>query len=206
MTTTNECLKTQALAVHSASEIFPMMARHEYEALKTDIDKNGLQCPIMLYEGQILDGRNRYNACLDTGTEPHFVQYKGKNPEAFVLSVNINRRQLTKAQASLVAAKIANKPEGRTGKNSANLHSLEDAADLFGVSRRSVATAKDFLSKADPTLVKLVDEVGSKLSLDAAYLVADLPIEEQQELASQGFKAVKAKAADLRRPPPIPQD
>jgi hypothetical protein len=191
--------------IHPLSEIFPLMAKHEYDALKADIDKNGLQCPILLYQGKILDGRNRYNACLDTGTEPKFDHYKGRNPEAYVLSVNINRRQLTKAQASLVAARIADKPEGRPGKNSANLYSLEEAADLLRVSRRNVAAAKDFLAKADPALVKLVEEAGSKLSLDAAYLVSDLVVVEQQELASQGVKAVKVKAAELRNPPP-PQD
>lgn len=192
--------------IHPLSEIFPLMAKHEYDALKADIGKNGLQCPILLYQGKILDGRNRYNACLDTGTEPKFDHYKGLNPEAYVLSVNINRRQLTKAQASLVAARIAGKPEGRPGKNSANLYSLEEAADLLRVSRRNVAAAKDFLAKADPALVKLVEEAGSKLSLDAAYLVSDLMVEEQQELARQGVKAVKEKAAELRRPPPPPQD
>jgi hypothetical protein len=28
--------------VHPLSEIFPLMTEHEYEALKSDIDKNGL--------------------------------------------------------------------------------------------------------------------------------------------------------------------
>lgn len=190
---------------HPISEIFPMMTEQEYKALKDDIEKNGLQYPIMLYQDMILDGRNRFNACLDTGTEPVYVYYKGKNPEAYVLSVNLHRRQLSKAQASLVAARIADAPQGRPGKD-ANLRSLDDAASLLSVSPKNVEKAKSFLANAEPALVKLVEEPGSKLSLDAACKVAELPKEEQQDVASQGVKAVKVKAAALRNPMPAPAE
>lgn len=100
-------------------------------------------------------------------TEPTYVYYKGSNPEAYVLSVNLHRRQLSKAQAGLVAARIANMPEGNPG-NMSNSISLEDAAKLLGVSRTTAVAAKSLIAKADPELVKLVEAPGSKLSLDAA--------------------------------------
>ena len=99
----------------------------------------------------------------------------GKNPEAYVLSVNLHRRQLSKAQASLVAARIANRGDGGDHRTKFSTElSNKDAADLLKVSECNVDKAKAFLATADTALVKLVEEPGSKLSLDAACKVAEL--------------------------------
>jgi hypothetical protein len=66
-----------------------------------DIKANGLQEQIMLYEGKILDGRNRYRACLKAkvpemlGTA--FDPFEGNDDDAraYVISKNIRRRHLT---------------------------------------------------------------------------------------------------------------
>jgi hypothetical protein len=42
----------------------------------------------------ILDGRNRYRACLEARVEPRFVEFDADDPIAFVVSVNIKRRHL----------------------------------------------------------------------------------------------------------------
>ncbi len=39
----------------------------EYVALKNDITQNGLLHPIVIFEGQVLDGRHRYSACVELG-------------------------------------------------------------------------------------------------------------------------------------------
>jgi len=47
--------------------------------MTVDIKENGLVEFIVLHEGKILDGRNRYNACNDAGVEPKFVEYEGED-------------------------------------------------------------------------------------------------------------------------------
>ena len=54
---------------HEYAGLFPLLTGEEFDALVADIEKNGLIEPVWLYEGKILDGRNRYRACLDLGTE-----------------------------------------------------------------------------------------------------------------------------------------
>ena len=76
---------------HVVTELFPLMSGVAFEELAADIKKNGLREPILCdAEGSILDGRNRYRACLQAGVEPRFVEWKGEGalPE-LALSLNL---------------------------------------------------------------------------------------------------------------------
>lgn len=85
--------------INELANIFPMMRGEEFEQLKEDIRKNGLRYPIVLHDNKIIDGRNRYRACKETGADQHFEIWdrKGSLVE-YVASVNLLRRQLTKSQ------------------------------------------------------------------------------------------------------------
>jgi ParB-like nuclease domain len=104
--------KPHELTAHPHAAMFPMSLDDELAELTADIEKHGQREPIRLYEGQILDGRNRYEACLRIGIEPKTVQYEGDDPAAFVISANLYRRHLTPAQKQEVVEKLlAAKPE-----------------------------------------------------------------------------------------------
>jgi hypothetical protein len=62
---------------HPLANVFPLIEGAEFDELVADIKANGLNQCIELYEGKILDGRNRYRACLAAGVEPLAVQYRG---------------------------------------------------------------------------------------------------------------------------------
>lgn len=81
---------------HPLSKRYRMMTQAEYAVLLADIKANGLLEPIVLLDGQILDGRNRYKACLEAGVEPRFIDYTGPlKPKAFVDAKNDARRHLS---------------------------------------------------------------------------------------------------------------
>jgi ParB-like chromosome segregation protein Spo0J len=94
------------LTAHPLAELFPLMFEAELAELADDIKKNGLQEDIVLYEGQILDGRNRHAACLRCGIEPRFVDFTGDDPLAFIISMNLHRRHLSQAAKAEVVSKV----------------------------------------------------------------------------------------------------
>ena len=55
------------LTAHPLSEAFPLLEGEELQALADDIKANGLREKLVVYDGMILDGRNRYAACTMAG-------------------------------------------------------------------------------------------------------------------------------------------
>src|SRR5215470_1245154 len=105
--TTQPLVDHAKLEPHPLANLMPMMADEEFDGLKADILKNGLQIKIQLYEGKVLDGRNRHRALKALVAEGKlefkaemFAQFLGtaEQAEAFVFSTNFNRRQLSNKQ------------------------------------------------------------------------------------------------------------
>lgn len=158
------------LAFHEYADIFPMLPLEELDTLAADIAANGLLEPITIYEGKVLDGRNRYVACLNVAVDPRLTQYTGDDPLGFVVSKNLHRRHMNEAQRSVIAAKLANMPVGRNWANSANLQNNQtvtqaEAATMLNVSPRSVASVKAIERDAPDLLLAM--ESG-ELSVNAA--------------------------------------
>jgi hypothetical protein len=74
---------------HPLANRFPLIEDDEFDRLVEDIRVNGQRDAIVLFEGRILDGRNRYRACLEAGVTPKtrdFDPAMEGPPEAFVIS------------------------------------------------------------------------------------------------------------------------
>ena len=88
---------------HPACTIFPQLPDDDLQDLADDIAANGLRNPIVLLQGKILDGRNRYLACEMAGVEPGFTEFEGDDPIGWVVIQNLVRRHLTASQRAVVA-------------------------------------------------------------------------------------------------------
>lgn len=100
---------------HPAADAFPLMDDDSLKSLAEDIKANGLRRRIVLIgptdEERILDGRNRYLACLLAKVEPEFEYYEGDPDNAdeiamYVVSHNLARRNLTFEQRALCARRL----------------------------------------------------------------------------------------------------
>lgn len=187
---------------HPVASLFPMLAEPGYREFKADIQKRGLLEPIWLYENKILDGRNRYRACTETGIRPEFVDYDGDDPVGFVISLNLHRRHLDAGQRAMVATEVeavlskeakkrqmvgANQyqslpeklPEGSKGE------SRDQAGKLMGVSGRYVSDAKR-IKEHDPELAERV--LSGQTTLQKAR------------------REVARETQTVMEPPPLPDD
>jgi hypothetical protein len=163
---------TTTLKFHKLAELFPLLEGSDQETLKQDVKENGQQEPIVLCQGEILDGRNRYLACQTLGIEPKTEEYTGSDPLKYMLSKNLHRRHLTDTQRSMIAAKIANLSHGgdRVSEQARNSTlapvSQAQAAEALKVSVDSVKKARKIEGEAPPAIVKAVKD--GKMSLNAA--------------------------------------
>jgi hypothetical protein len=98
----------ERVEIHPAADLFPMMRAEELQQLADDIKANGLRDPIVLLDGQILDGRNRLEACRMAGVEPRYeeINLHDFSPTLYVISKNLHRRHLTASQRAAIGAKM----------------------------------------------------------------------------------------------------
>jgi hypothetical protein len=122
------------LQFHPLADIFPLMKGAEFDELVADIKANGLREKIDLYQGKIVDGRNRYLALQRLGIDPsaepgkyfrkaiyahtiggEIAPHERNNDDsvrAYVISKNIHRRHLTAEQKrDLLVKLVAAQPE-----------------------------------------------------------------------------------------------
>ena len=122
-----------------------MMSEEERaRQLAADIRRNGLQVRIDLFEGMILDDRNRYRALKSLGITPaeeHFKLFTGTKAEAeaYVISTNLHRRQLNNKQKQEFAQAMIAKYPSESDRAIARLASL---------SKNTIAAAREAMNNS----------------------------------------------------------
>jgi ParB-like nuclease family protein len=136
-----------ALKAHELADLLPMIDGVNFENLKADIAKNGILEPILLFEGRILDGRNRYRAAKEVGTltPANFKAFDGTyvEAEAFVFSTNFLRRQMTNAQKQEVIRKMIEKYPNDSNRQIARRCGISSHASVGAVREKMLAPSPD---------------------------------------------------------------
>ncbi len=195
-----------AYTLHPATEIFPIMDEASFAALVSDIELNGQVEPILVRDGQVIDGRHRLRACEQLGIEP-LVREVGAgegDPTTLVISLNLHRRHLTESQRAMVATRLATLPQGRPTDKPANLpvfqtassFTQEQAAETLNVSERLVRQARQVQATGVPELVEAVDS--GELAVSTAARIAQLPAEIQSEVLSRSPDEIRVIAREVK--------
>lgn len=166
---------------HPYANLFPLIEGPEFESLVADIAAHGVREPVWLYEGKILDGRNRYRAAQVAGVECPTNTYEGDSPLQFVVSLNLHRRHLNESQRAMVAARVATLPIGANQHTQICAPSQDAAAEMLNVSRRAVQSAAKVHRDAPAAISDAV--VRGDMAVSLAVKVAELPAAELEQVA-----------------------
>lgn len=212
---------------HPAANIFRVMDKDEFERLKADIKANGLREAIWTYNGKIIDGRHRFEACEELNIAPTFREWNGQGSLIqFVVSLNLSRRHLDSSQRAALSIKIRRlmEDEARERQGARNDISQkfdgscagkasEVVANLFGTNHQYVSAAKK-LEIVAPELLELVAE--GAIKIPHAVELSQMSEDEQEEILdiieSGEAKTPKAaqriiqEEAQAHVPPDLPRD
>ena len=195
---------------HPAAELFPMMTADEHGALVEDMRVNGLREPVIMFGPLLLDGRNRWKACIEAGVEVRVRDWTGPDPVSYVRSLNLHRRHLTSSQRAALAVRVepvyaeaaAAKRSGKGSERSVGFRpnvkddskrALAQAAKSTGASLDSAKQMKQ-VAQAAPEVVELVQR-GQVTTVADAKRVAALPVAQRAEvieMVSAGSRVTEA--------------
>ncbi len=208
------------LTPHPVTCLFPAMSADEYAALKADLAAHGQHEPVWTWQGQIIDGRHRYRACIELELKPNTCEWDGQGSlVAFVVGLNLHRRHLSSSQKAMIALEVERQlaeeakarqrlSGGRGQKGSQRIDpaarlkgkAAEQAARLTGTNRQYVADAKRLAAEA-PDVAERVR--AGELTLPEAKVVARLPEEKRplvfERVASGQVKGIKEAVRAVSR-------
>lgn len=208
-----------SMELHPLSSLFPRMSGAEFDALVADIKTNGLRQPIVLHGGMILDGGNRYRACMEAGVEPVFDEFEGDSIVSFVLSANLHRRHMTPGQQAAIVASAQDWAKAqKAGSNQHlakagparlpdhkragpailpdQLATVSQRAAESGVSERTQRMA-DKVAKADPALAKQVAQGEVTLPEAVEKLTGKRPGSKNPYKEQSEVERLRSRVAEL---------
>ena len=187
-----------------AFNIFPEASEEDFNRLLEDIRNNGFDQsqPVIVYDGGILDGWNRYRACQAIGISPAIKTFDGDQAAAMRLVMRTNkRRNLNKGQWATIAIeaedvlkaladdaeqnrklKISESRSNETGKkispsNQEEHKTAHKAAELFNTNRTYINQAAKVKENAPEAFEKV--KAGKMTLQDAMKEVARKPTEPE---------------------------
>ncbi|MCP6719031.1 MAG: ParB N-terminal domain-containing protein [Patescibacteria group bacterium] len=203
--------KAKTYLFHEVSSYLPLLEGEDFDALVEDIKQFGQIEPAILFEGRIIDGRNRYRACKKLSITLKTREWKpsgatGITPLQFVISENIMRRHLTIAQRSEVGLLLLEEEEKLAKERKVKIG--EEMGKVIGKGQKIEKGQAETLTKKIDEIKEVMgegrarDKVAPKVKVGSATLAKakkikeiakeDKKIAEDWEKAKKGYIGVDA--------------
>lgn len=169
---------------HQLSAAFPAMGEEGFQALKDSVEDIGVQNPVVIYEGEVIDGWHRYSAARELGVLCPMVELPADvDPRAFVLAQNRARRHLTASQVAFVVAAVhewapAHRPPADKSVPGMDFpKTAPELAEIAGVGVRTIERAKAVVRDGAPEVQDAVK--AGEVSVKRAAEIAKRPKPDQ---------------------------
>lgn len=177
-------------------QLLPELTVDEFAALKADIAKRGVQVPVEYDEdGNVLDGHHRIRACEELGIEEWPCVIRGDLSEEakieHVLSLNLNRRHLTREQRrELIADLLKRTPE----------KSDRQIAQMAGATHPTVAGVREELETTGK-----IYQLNEREGADGKTRTMPTPstVADNEAVAEQVFAAIAEGGGTVVHQPPV---
>lgn len=188
------------------------LSEDEYKNLEASITRDGCRDALVVWDGILIDGHNRYEICSTHGIEFDTVEMDFKNideAKEWMLLNQLGRRNLSDYDRTVLAFALEELYASRGkenmaagGKGSAMLHNLkkvdtlQSIADVAKVSRRQVAKVKKIQAEATEDVKK--DLAEGKITINKAHKIispSKAKTNEPVEYSKEKFELDDAHAA-----------
>jgi ParB-like chromosome segregation protein Spo0J len=185
--------------------IFPEAKEEDFKELLEDIRTNGFDesMPIIIYQGDILDGWNRWRACEMLGIKPATIDFEHGDSEALAYTLRTNKRRnmpsgqkaALAVEAEAIMEELRREAEQRKRELSGTrstpgqvvqkiaqpasmeTRTVHKAAELFGTNRAYVQAAAKIKAEAPDIFEKL--KAGKTTMQEARKEAARKPTSEE---------------------------
>ena len=195
--------------------LIPPLSNEKHQQLEANIIADGCRDPLVLWNGTLIDGHNRYEICtrLNIPFQTFDMDFASENDvKIWIITNQLGRRNITSFTRAELALQL--KPalveqarenlKTSTGgtnpqplQNSANpvnpIDTRQELAKTANVSHDTITKTEKILSNGIPELVSLARS--GEISINATHQAAQLTEEKQQAIVDeikQGVKPVDA--------------
>jgi hypothetical protein len=199
--------------LHPLCESSPDMAEKEWAVFFESVKEVGVLEEVRTHQGLVVDGKHRAKAAHILGfqlKEREVVLPPGMIIEQWMMHVESRKdipdgvKAIRAAEFSIAISKAleAIRESKDAKRSSLNLDSTKrdsqkEAADVFNLSRATVAHGRKVVNAAVPALREMVEK--GEVSVSAAAEVATMHPERQEAIVADGPEAVKKSAAGSRK-------
>ncbi len=168
--------------------LIPQLSDEEYEQLEANLKAEGCRDPLVVWEGALIDGHNRYKICNENGISFEKINKRfADRSEAieWIIRNQFGRRNLDNYQRTKLALRLeeaiaarakahvveGGRAGGKGPQNSANplppIETREEIAKLAGVSRDTVDKVKQIEKDAPKEIKDLLTK--GQISINKAH-------------------------------------
>ena len=196
-------------------ELIPPLSPEEFEQLEKNILEEGIRDPLVVWNGVLIDGHNRYEIAKKHGLDYETVErdfYSEDEARAWIIQNQLGRRNLSKYDRSVMALKLkpvivekakeqqATHSEQGYQKSDKATHTAKELAKVAGVSHDTINKVEKIEEKATPRTKQLLRE--GKLSINQAYNSvhpkAEDPVKKAKKEHKQFQEAKKEHVVDFK--------